>query len=154
MTDQPTPDPVPTPVAQRSWVIPAVAGLVGLLVGIGGTLAVQSVSAAGPDEAAADTRLEDAKLECNPASGVELGDDGRTLTIDVKGKEDAYGADYEDLACILNELDVPSRVSSHLGQTTSMDGRQTESWDGVTAAWSYHPDRGSDMVITLDDPEE
>ena len=34
--------------------------------------------------------------------------------------------------------------------TTSIDGRQTESWDGITIEWSYHPDRGSDMVITLE----
>ncbi|GAA1250675.1 hypothetical protein GCM10009588_31870 [Microbacterium phyllosphaerae] len=86
--------------------------------------------------------------------GTTLADEDRTLTIDVRGEEDSNGATYEAQACILRELDTPSSVISHLEQTTSMDGRQTESWDGITAAWSYHPDRGSDMVITLESTEQ
>lgn len=136
-----------------AWLLPAVAGVAGLIVGIGGTLSVQAIaSATGTPEV--DTRLHDASGECMVATGITEGDNGRTLTIDVKGQEDVSGATYDAQACILNELNAPSSAISHIEQTTSMDGRQTESWDGITIEWSYHPDRGSDMVIKMDTPED
>lgn len=100
-----------------------------------------------------DTRLVDAWATCGSPAATALADGNRTLTMDVKGKEDAQGSSYEYQACVLRELGAPSSVASHMEQTTSMDGRQTESWDGITVAWSFHPDRGSDMVVTLDPVE-
>ncbi len=130
----------------------------GLIVGILGTIGVSS-SIAGVERsvaeasasAAADTRLSDAVQQCGRSSGVNLGDEDRTLTLDVRGKDDSSGVSYDRYFCILGKLSAPSKVISHIEQTTSMDGRQSESWDGITIEWSYHPDRGSDSVITLDD---
>ena len=81
-----------------------------------------------------------------------LGDGGATITIDVKGNKDYSGAPYSAEACVLRHLGAPTSVTSHIEQTTAMDGRQTESWNGITIEWSYHPDRGPDMVVKLDKP--
>ncbi|MFF2631905.1 hypothetical protein ACFVR6_03365 [Microbacterium sp. NPDC058021] len=143
------------------WI--SLAALGGLLVGVVGALGVTNVVGsvqaaaaesqaevdAAAEAAAADERLATAVRKCG-SNGMELGDEDRTLIIDVKGKDDFDGASYDEQACVLNALDVPASVESHIGQTTSMDGRQSESWDGITIEWSYHPDRGSDMVITLE----
>lgn len=159
--EQQTLDPVNGAAPPRAssktplWI--ALAGLGGLVIGVIGTLGVGALTASVGEAAAAaaaaaavDTRLADAVDECG-STGMELGDEDQTLVIDVKGDEDARGATYQQQECVLAELDVPASVNSHIGQTTSMDGRQTESWDGITIEWSYHPDRGSDMVITLDE---
>ncbi len=141
------------------WVGLAAAG--GLILGIGGTLGVTSIVAdaqrsadalvAEAEAARVDMRLFDAVTDCGNSAGVSLGDKNQTLTVDVQGEDDLAGASYAYQACLLKQLDVPANVESHLSQTTSMDGRQTESWDGLTMSWSYHPSRGSDMVITVED---
>lgn len=142
---------VPTsPRGRPGWLFPAGMAVLGIVLGIGGTLAVQAVLGGGTAAPEEDVRLSDAYSSCGSPVGITLADENRTLTIDVRGDEDSNGATYEAQACILRSLDTPSSVIAHLEQTTSMDGRQTESWNGITAAWSYHPDRGSDMVITLD----
>lgn len=147
-----TPAAVPSvPSRPSRWVLPAAVGVVGIILGVGGTLVAQTMlggsDASAPEQ---DGRLGEAYSSCGSPAGTTIADENRTLTIDVKGNDDSYGASYENQACILRALDAPSSVISHLEQTTSIDGRQTEAWDGITAAWSYHPDRGSDMVITLD----
>lgn len=35
-----------------------------------------------------------------------------------------------------------------------MDGRQTETWNNLELSWSYHPDRGADFVVTLEEDAE
>jgi hypothetical protein len=37
-----------------------------------------------------------------------------------------------------------------MNQTTSLDGRQTETWDDITVSFSYHTDRGMGSVLTID----
>ncbi|MCC2033049.1 hypothetical protein [Microbacterium allomyrinae] len=150
------PEPVAPAPASKTPLWIGLAAVGGLIVGIMGTLAVSgivsSVSSATA-QAEVDTRLEDAVDRCKASDGTELGDKNQTLVIDVQGNEDATGASYADQACILEFLDMPASVESHINQTTSMDGRQSESWDGLTIEWSYHPDRGSDMVIMIDEAE-
>ncbi|GEC76440.1 hypothetical protein GCM10010213_25720 [Microbacterium maritypicum] len=137
------------------WVLLAVVGVVGIVLGAGGTLVAQTMlDGSGTGVPEQDGRLSEAYSFCGSPVGTTIADENRTLTIDVKGNDDSYGASYENQACILRALDAPSSVISHLEQTTSIDGRQTETWDGITSAWSYHPDRGSDMVITLDGTDD
>ena len=151
------------PTPRRRWVLPLVTGVVGVLVGALGTAGITGARAAADEraeaaaaaaaEAAREVVLTDALDLCgvsSSAAGVDLGDDGTTLTIDNKGDDDYVGVSDTDLFCIIAALDPPSAVTSHMGQTTSMDGRQTETWDGITAAWSYHPDRGMDSVFTVE----
>ena len=83
------------------------------------------------------------------ASGFELADGNTTLTFDMRGDDELTGASYTDISCIFAGLAMPSSVSSHIDQTTSMDGRQTETWGDLTVSWSYHPDRGLDGVLTV-----
>lgn len=123
------------------------ASLIGLAVGVAITLGVQGLASifAGTQ---VDPRLAAAYAACDKPFGASLEDGGQTIVVDVKGNKDTTGASYASLACLLSQLKVPSRVTAHIDQTTSMDGRQTESWDGITIEWSYHPDRGADTVIT------
>lgn len=86
------------------------------------------------------------------ATYATLGDNNSTLDIDQNGSDDrGRGMPITEYWCILDELDVPDRVKSDMGNTTSMDGRREASWDGITASWSYHPDRGLDTVLYLED---
>lgn len=52
--------------------------------------------------------------------------------------------------CVLNALEAPDGIVAQMERTTALDGRQSASWDGITASWSYHPDRGLDIVFSLD----
>lgn len=81
-----------------------------------------------------------------PGTYAALGDDNTTMDID-----EALGLPIDTYWCILDELGVPDRVRSDMGNSTSMDGRREATWDGITASWSHHPSRGIDTVLHLDD---
>jgi hypothetical protein len=147
------------------WVLPVATGVAGLLLGIAGTVGVSAVRAAADERAA--TKAATAALEsrravlttavgaCNlkSATGIDLGDGGTTLTFNMKGNDESSGASIGDITCIFAALHIPANVTSHIDQTTSMDGRQEETWNGITISWSYHPDRGLDGVLTVDATE-
>jgi len=132
---------------RRAWLLPTVTGVAGLVVG---AAVMAGVTAIGSDSGQS-ALLSDAVEACAVAStyGIDLADEGRSITFDMKGEDESAGADIADIACLFSELDMPSAVSSHMDQTTSMDGRQTETWGDLTVSWSYHPDRGLDGVLTL-----
>ncbi|MCR6492719.1 hypothetical protein [Cellulomonas sp. P24] len=153
---------------RRSWILPVAAGVLGVLIGAGGMAALSANRAAATERAdqaarvAAERAVSDAAAaraavltgavaSCGLTTtpGIELGDGGTSLTFDTKGNEDASGAAITDIACIFDRLKMPSAVTSHIDQTTAMDGRQTETWGNVTVSWSYHPDRGLDGVLTV-----
>lgn len=125
--------------------------MVGVLV-VGGAVGVIYGVNVAATTAAADAVFADALEECGVPNNAdaEVSDGGRTLTINVRGEEDFSGISYAEMECIERALNTPQSVISHIGQTTSMDGRQSESWDGITMSWSYHPDRGLDSVYTFD----
>ena len=81
--------------------------------------------------------------------GAQLGDAGESLTLDGRGQEDFEGLDYDLISCALTSLDVPDATLNLIETTRALDGRQTASWDGFDATWSYHPDSG--MNVTLVD---
>ena len=166
MPAEPTGQP-PNP-RSISWLLPTLTGIAGLVLGagvVGGVWGATSLSAVAAHqnmeakaaaatakaESARKTLLKDALAECGVpnSSDAQLADDGYTLTINGKGNDDFSGLNVDDEACLLNTLKAPSAVISHIDQTTSMDGRQTETWQGVTFSWSYHPDRGLDGVFTV-----
>lgn len=88
-------------------------------------------------------------LTDNPAVTVE--DAGSTLVFDMQGDEETTGASIDELACLLVALDAPTRVTTHMSQTTSIDGRQADEWEGVEVSWSYHPSRGLDALFVVVD---
>ena len=159
---------MPVPVANvRAWRTPhwALTGVIGIALGAGAVLGVQFVasgsetsaaSGAGTPEgeptAVVDSRFKDAMDACMlwGNAGIEIVDAERTITVDNKGNDDYEGAATTDVFCVLDSLKASAAVQKHIQQTTSMDGRQTETWDGITFSWSYHPDRGLDGVLTLD----
>ncbi|HEV7949880.1 MAG TPA: hypothetical protein VGP24_08955 [Glaciihabitans sp.] len=165
MTQEPTEtrsDPKP------KWLLPTITGVAGFVAGaltIGGVvLGVASVNASQQAAAAAKVHsqqsaaeakkkgtLKGALVRCGleDSSDSQLADSGYTLTINGWGNDDFSGLAIEDEACIMKYLKAPSAVVSHVDQTTSLDGRQTETWGSITMSWSYHPDRGLDAVLTV-----
>jgi hypothetical protein len=132
---------------------------------VGGIVAVTgAVGAAQNNARAAAEKANKAKLDkaikrtfptalssCNLADGPDsqLGDGGYTLTINNQGDSDFSGISFEGLGCLIDKLNTPSSVKSHIEQTTSLDGRQSETWGNITMSWSYHPDRGLDAVYQI-----
>ena len=64
--------------------------------------------------------------------------------------EESSGAEFGDVFCMLNELDIPDSVLNRIDSTRALDGRQTADWDGFRASWGYHPDNGLDIVIEFE----
>ena len=95
-----------------------------------------------------EATLEVAKRECAAnTADVRLGDDGRSMVIARVAAEEDPGASLIALTCILNRVDVPDAVMSHISSTRALDGRQQASWDGFAASWTYHPDDGLNIIL-------
>lgn len=92
--------------------------------------------------------LVKAQQACDPTGlGTTVADGKKTLVVNGAGKEDATGVPVEAEACILNKLGATTAVLQHMDSTRALDGRQTDTWDGFKAAWTYHPDQGLDLLI-------
>ncbi|MCW3817887.1 hypothetical protein ONA91_25895 [Micromonospora sp. DR5-3] len=93
-----------------------------------------------------------AKEKCGTslADYAVLGDGGGTLTLHGDGKESS-GLSFSTLECYWSELKMPDSVKQEVLATRALDGRQSGDWDGIHASWSYHPDSGLQMVITVTD---
>jgi hypothetical protein len=164
------PLPTPQPIKRPLWfrVHPLLVGGVGLAagfvlgvgifgagVGISNALsnsreaAEQASDAAARADAQAARRgiLAAAVESCglNPVSA-QIGDGGFSLDLEGRGKDDLSGVSSAGLWCFVDAMKTPSSVVSHMEQTTSLDGRQAEEFDGIEVSWSYHPDRGMDSV--------
>jgi hypothetical protein len=105
---------------------------------------------AGVAAAAGSGKMAAALVECNVDRNnyATLGDGGRTLTLDGKGDE-GPGLSVLNEVCILTELDVSDAILSEMSGTRALDGRQTGSWGDINASWSYHPDNGLDIILTM-----
>lgn len=121
----------------------------GALIGAGLTTAIllpltlgsgTAAPAAGP--AQQSDILTAAAEACDSPAGVTLEDDGTTLAFDHRGEDEAIGGNITDIMCVFTELDMPSRISTHMGQTTSLDGRQTASWDDLGSSGRTTPTAG------------
>jgi hypothetical protein len=117
----------------------AVFGIAGLLA------ATLSGCAAGPTS----TTLEKVSKECNLSAGVRIGDEGKTLSIDMMGEDEYDGATIDDIICVVNSplLEMPQFVINSIETTRALDGKQDGDWAGFEAQWSYHPDNGLDLMI-------
>jgi len=81
----------------------------------------------------------------------DVEDKGATLIIDMAGKKLGSGdLTYADEKCLLTHLKAPASVTEKMNATRALDGRRDGQWDGITAEWSYHPDNGLDVILTLD----
>lgn len=92
--------------------------------------------------------LESAAASCS-VGAVE--DQGRTLFLDTRGEDFGSGSlEYADVLCVLEALDVPQSVLHRIGQTRALDGVQDAAWAEVAASWTYHPDDGLDIIVTIE----
>lgn len=140
---------------RRHWVFGATGLGVGLLAGVLLAAAVpapQFPAASGSGGSwfgSGPTPIETAVESCEltDSEGISVGDGGESLTVQTAGAETYYGAEVEDLACVLYELDVSDSVMSRMDSTRALDGRQTGEWDVFEASWGYHPDDGINLVI-------
>lgn len=148
-----------TPKATRKntpkWVLPVSTFAAGLLVGVGATLLVSTATEASNEGVRSDAQespLAAAAEACTLHKEVAaIEDDGRTLIFEMQGEKDFSGGKNTELWCLLKELDAPESLKSLMGKTTSLQGRQTETWDTYKATWTYHPDKGLDTIITVVD---
>lgn len=127
-----------------------ITGILALVGGIVTVVLVESQSEVGSLSgfiADVDTQLEIAAGVCG-VSGV-ISDEGHTMTLSrVAAEENPGPVSYSEYECVLNELDTPQSVRSHMGQTRALDGMQTNDWDDFEALWTYHPDNGVNITIT------
>ena len=91
-----------------------------------------------------------------PMTGVTVADGGRSLIIDGRPLPKPgepfnveVGATPAKIYCVLEELEAPESVVAQV-RNTPLDGEQVEAtWGDFVARWSYHTDRGLDMIIEM-----
>lgn len=147
-TPSPAPNPAPAPTVSRRELTFGAAGIAfGLLAGVAGSLLIGSLTS-GIASLAPNHAIGDAVSDCDveTSSWIVVGDEGQSLSMQSEGAE-ASGADYADVLCVLDALNVPDSVLSRITSTRALDGRQTGTWKDLSASWGYHPDNGLDIVI-------
>ncbi len=91
--------------------------------------------------------------ECSADSGVEY--DRTNLTIDGKGEDDFFGANYFTVICLVEGAGMTPAVRSRFDNTNSLQGLLEDNWDvldgdaTVNASWSYHPNSGPSVAMEL-----
>ena len=101
--------------------------------------------------APAFTLFEDAASSCG-GSGIDVEDKGETLTIHMMGDEDWDGASFDEVECVIDNVETPAYIKNSIWSTTALAGRQSDEFetaDGavIEVSWSYHPDNGLDAVF-------
>lgn len=142
----PSPPPNPrSPSVRGSRSAPLLVSVgvaIGLFLGIGGTLLAGGLDLAGsPFEGA----LRDCGLQYR--KNAVIGDEGGSLDLDTRGEKDPTGLTVDELYCVLDQIETPDGVISHMKRTRALDGRQSAEWKGMEASWSYHPDTGLDVLL-------
>lgn len=105
-----------------------------------------TVEKAGPDFKALYSKYCKATWASNGSDGSFLSIDTNPLDWDDSGL--AYPEAYEAIENINKALGLPSSLIYDMGHTTANQGKQSETFNdaGVTVTWSYHPDKGLEVV--------
>jgi hypothetical protein len=143
-----TPSPAPARTVSRRELTFGAAGIaLGLIAGAAASLLIglltSGIASLAPNDVIAGA-AKSCDVEAN--SWIVVGDEGQSISMQSEGAE-AAGADYADILCILDALDVPDSVLSRIDSTRALDGRQEGAWNELSASWGYHPDNGLDIVI-------
>lgn len=121
-----------------------------LVAGCGGTAAsvtTKPTALATPTMTRIETAVNGCHLSGNDSASV--GDGGTSVVLDGSGEAaDSGELSIDDEACVLRALDVTDAVTAQMDDTNSLQGRQSGSWDGIDASWTYHPDNGLDIILT------
>jgi hypothetical protein len=144
-----SPSGSPGSSARPPW-LPIVGALaLALITGVAGFFIGRSTAAPDtPDAAAQQGRLQAAYDHCKAEDvdkTLELADDGATIVIDTRSE---YGS-TAGMDCVLGALTTPESIKAEIGRTTAMMGTQDADNNGIHYSWSYHPDNGVNMVITV-----
>ena len=146
----------PAPSGDNKTMKTALIGAgVGAAVVVGGLLTV-GAGAAAVNAMSSDPRISDAYETCqtgswgdndryDAGSNYVLGDDGKTLTIDTESKYNPDGT--AAVVCTWDALGTSDALQSRMNSTNSMMGQQTATEEGLTYAWSYHPENGINMTV-------
>lgn len=98
----------------------------------------------------AQSVLEGAAEDCAIPGGAD--DGGASLILDFAGADTDSGELIDrHFECVMRQLDGPQSVQAAIMSTRALDGRQTATWDGIAASWTYHPDTGLDLILELED---
>ncbi len=144
--------PTPTPASpNRARAFGAGGVGVGLILGLViGLVVIPAIGnvAGGIISATKPSPITAATETCGVENSqyIVVGDEGQSVSMDSVGEE-SEGAEYADILCVLNELDVPDSVLNRINSTRALDGRQTADWDNFTASWGYHPNSGANIII-------
>lgn len=136
--------------SKREVAIGAACAALGLILGV--VLSIGAASVVNVTQSlAAGSPMDDAVTACEipkTSPWIVVGDDGQSISMKSDGAE-SQGADLEDIVCVLDQLDTPDSVTSRMGSTRALDGRQDAEWNDLSASWGYHPDDGLDMVVEV-----
>ena len=109
-----------------------------------------SPSRSAQSSATRSTLFSSAVSSCGSPAGAQFGDGGRTLTLRTRGAErHSSGMSVQDLRCILAKLGASDAVISRMSATRALDGMQDGQWEGIRASWTYHPDDGLNITLTM-----
>jgi ribosomal protein L40E len=85
---------------------------------------------------------------CDPAWAA-VASDGSYLAIDTNPFDIEEQTDFDalDAISLINaKFGFPESVYQRMLETRSMDGRQTQTLNDITASWTYHPDSGLEVM--------
>lgn len=123
-----------------------------LATGCAGATQEASVTTPGASTSSAPpspskTAIQYALSACGiPEAMAHVGDEGHTATLHWGLVSDKLSAN--DVGCILGNTRMPSSVESQINATRALDGMQHASWGQFKATWTFHPDNGSNLILT------
>jgi hypothetical protein len=111
-------------------------------------LAIAAIAALSGDDEDASMSLTEIAATID-SRHIDVADDGASLLIDGEGEESS-GASIDEIVLTLGLLDTPSSVVTRMSSTRALDGMQDATWGDYAASWTYHPDNGLDIIVTVD----
>lgn len=85
------------------------------------------------------------------SSYARIAADGSYLLIDTNPNDiDDYSSDeaLRGLVLTMTSLELPDSLLQKMSGTSALDGRQTQVYDDVEVSWTYHPDRGLEVLFS------
>lgn len=104
-----------------------------------------TILSAGPD-------LQSLYNEHCSSTYATIASDGSYLNIDTNPSDKDDYTDYEaylSIVAVNEALELPESVINRMNQTRSLDGIQTYSTDELDISWTYHPDKGLEVIYAL-----
>ncbi len=84
----------------------------------------------------------------------DVATDGSYLKLDTNPLNlDDYSSSsaYDIMKRINSELNLPQSINEKIASTRAIDGRLKEEYDDLEISWTYHPDKGLEILYEIDD---